>query len=77
MSIEGIKPMYIELYTHKGSWGYMGKRKLNLSIDEVLIKKIKHISIEEDTNISGLVEEYIKAIVKNRNVLKAIKDMNK
>lgn len=55
----------------------MGKRKLNLSIDEVLIKKIKHISIEEDTNISGLVEEYIKAIVKNRNVLKAIRDMNK
>lgn len=69
--------MYIELYTHRRGWGYMGKRKLNLSIDEVLIKKIKHISIEEDTNISGLVEEYIKAIVKNRNVLKAIKDMNK
>lgn len=55
----------------------MGKRKLNLSIDEVLVKKIKHISIEEDTNISTLFEDYIKAIVKNRNVLKAIKDMNK
>lgn len=55
----------------------MSKRKLTLSIEESLVKKIKHIAIEEDTTISGLLEEYIKAIQKNRNVIKAIKDINK
>lgn len=55
----------------------MGKRKLTLSIEEKLIKQIKHICIEEDTTISDLVSEYIKAINKNRSVIKAIQDINK
>ena len=53
------------------------KRKLTLSIDEKLIKQIKHICIEENTTVSYLVEEYIKAINKNRSVIKAIQDINK
>ncbi len=55
----------------------MEKRKLTLSIDEKLIKQIKHICIEENTTVSYLVEEYIKAINKNRSVIKAIQDINK
>lgn len=55
----------------------MEKRKLTLSIEEKLIKQIKHICIEEDTTISDLVSDYIKAIHKNRNTIKAIKDINK
>lgn len=57
---------------------YMGKRKnFTLSVDEELIKAIKCIAISEGTTVSTLLEEYIKAIQKNRNVIKAIKDINK
>lgn len=57
---------------------YMGKRKnFTLSVDEELIKTIKCIAISEGTTVSTLLEEYIKAIQKNRNVIKAIKDINK
>ena len=37
----------------------MSKKRLTLSVEETLIKKIKHIAIEEETNISALFEEYI------------------
>ena len=55
----------------------MSKRSLNLSIDEKLYKAIKIISIEEGTTCSDLISEYIKAINKNKNVIKAIQDINK
>lgn len=55
----------------------MSKRSLNLSIDEKLYKTIKIISIEEGTTCSDLISEYIKAINKNKNVIKAIQDINK
>ena len=55
----------------------MSKRSLNLSIDEKLYKAIKIISIEEGTTCSDLISEYIKAIQKNKNVIKAIQDINK
>lgn len=54
----------------------MSKKKLNLSIDENLHKTIKHIAISEDTTVSALVEDYIIAIQKNREIIKVIKDMN-
>lgn len=55
----------------------MSKRSLNLSIDEKLYKAIKIISIEEGRNCSDLISDYIKAINKNKNVIKAIQDINK
>ena len=53
------------------------KKKLLLSIDEKLYKTIKHISVEEGANCSDLISDYIKAINKNKNVIKAIQDINK
>lgn len=53
------------------------KKKLLLSIDEKLYKTIKHIAIEEGRTSSDLISDYIKAISKNRSVLKAIQDINK
>lgn len=53
------------------------KKKLLLSIDEKLYKAIKIISIEEGRNCSDLISDYIKAIQKNKNVIKAIQDINK
>ena len=55
----------------------MAKKKLNLSIEEDLHKTIKHIAINQDTTASELVEDYIRAIQVNPNVIKAIKDMQK
>lgn len=53
------------------------KKKLLLSIDEKLYKAIKIISIEEGRTSSDLISDYIKAINKNKNVIKAIQDINK
>lgn len=55
----------------------MGKSKLTLSIDEKLIKTAKHIAIDNGSNVSEMVEEYIKAMKKNKNIIKAISDINK
>lgn len=55
----------------------MSKEKLNINIDAELKKTIKHIAIELDTTVSGLMEEYIKAIKRNKDVIKAIRDINK
>lgn len=55
----------------------MAKRKLNLSIDEGLHKAIKHIAINEDATASELIEDYIRAIQSNQEVIKVIKDMQK
>ena len=53
------------------------KKKLLLSIDEKLYKTIKHISVEEGATCSDLISDYIKAFNKNKNVIKAIQDINK
>ncbi|CEP38327.1 Uncharacterised protein [[Clostridium] sordellii] len=56
---------------------YMSKKKLTLSIDEKLIRTIKHIAVDNETNISEMFEDYIRAINKNKNTLRAIQDMTK
>lgn len=53
----------------------MNKKKLNLSIDAELHKAIKHIAISEDTTVSAILEDYIRAMQRNREVIKVIKNM--
>ena len=55
----------------------MTKKKLNLSVDTDLHKAIKHIAINEDATVSELIEEYIRDIQKNNEIIKVIKDMSK
>lgn len=55
----------------------MSKAPLNLSIDKKLKKTLKHIAIDEGVSASELVEDYIKAMQKNKNVIKAIRDIEK
>ena len=55
----------------------MAKKKLNLSIEEDLHKAIKHIAINQDATASEIVEDYIRAIQINQDVIKVIKDMQK
>lgn len=54
----------------------MSKRSLNLSINEKYYKAIKIISVEEGTTCSELVELFIRNISKNRNTLKALRDLD-
>lgn len=54
----------------------MSKKKLNLSIDINLHKAIKHIAINQDTTVSALIEDYIRAIQNNKEIIRAIKDIN-
>lgn len=51
------------------------KKSLNLFLDENLIKDIKHIAISENTTVSKLVEDYIKAINTNKDIIKVMKTM--
>ena len=51
------------------------KKSLNLFLDENLIKDIKHIAISENTTVSKLVEDYIKAINTNKDIIKDMKTM--
>lgn len=51
------------------------KKSLNLFLDEDLIKDIKHIAISENTTVSKLVEDYIKAININKDIIKVMKTM--
>ena len=53
----------------------MNKKKLNLSIDSDLHKAIKHIDINQDTTVSALIEDYIRAIQNNKEIIKVIKTM--
>lgn len=53
----------------------MNKKKLNLSIDENLHKAIKHIAINQDTTVSALIEDYIRAIQSNQEIIRVIKDI--
>ena len=74
------KLYYLCLITHcKGVRRYvrMPKDKLNLSIDSQLKKAIKHIAIAQDATVSELFEDYIKAIQKNQDMTKVIKQISK
>ena len=53
----------------------MNKKKLNLSIDAELHKAIKHIAISEDTTVSYILEDYIRAIQSNKEIIRVIKDI--
>lgn len=53
------------------------KAKLQLSIDEKTKKTAKFIALKNDTNISALFEEYIRAIDKNPQLIKLIKESTK
>lgn len=53
----------------------MSKKKLNLSIDANLHKAIKHIAISQDATVSSLIEDYIRAIQSNQEIIKVIKSM--
>ncbi len=78
MRIYLYKYRYIGAYIPimKGAYNYM-KKPFNLSMDEKLIKDIKHIAINEGTTPSKLFEEYIKAIKSsNGEVIKAIGAIN-
>jgi len=44
----------------------MGKGRLTLSIEEELIKKIKIIAIQEDTNVTAIVEKLIEDYLSNK-----------
>lgn len=53
------------------------KVKLQLSIEEKTKKTAKFIALKNDTNISALFEEYIRAIDKNPQLIKLIKESTK
>lgn len=55
----------------------MSKRKLTLSIDEKLIKTLKHIAIDNELTASEMIENYVRAMKKNKNIIKAIDDIIK
>ena len=55
----------------------MSKSKLQLSIDEKTKKSAKFIALKNDTTISALFESYIKAIDKNPQLVKLIKNSTK
>lgn len=50
------------------------KVKLQLSIEEKTKKTAKFIALKNDTNISALFEEYIRAIDKNPQLIKLIRE---
>lgn len=53
------------------------KKKLTLTINDNLIRYIKHIALDENISISELFEEYILSIKKsNKNVISAIRSIN-
>jgi hypothetical protein len=56
------------------------KAKINLSIEEKLIYKIKAYAEEEHTSVSELVEEYFKRVVEPRkkiNLIDLVKSLPK
>lgn len=50
------------------------KVKFQLSINSKTKKTAKFIALKNDTTVSALFEDYIKAIDKNPNIIKLIKD---
>ncbi len=55
----------------------MGKKNFTLSIDEKLISTIKHIALDESKTVSEMFEDYIRAVKRNRNTIRAINDIVK
>jgi len=53
----------------------MGKKKLTLSIDEKLIQSIKIQAIKHNTTVSGMLEDYIRAMNKKSQVIELIKNV--
>lgn len=53
------------------------KVKLQLSIEEKIKKTAKFIALKNDTNVSNLFEDYIRALDKNPKLIKLIKDSTK
>lgn len=43
----------------------MAKGRLTLSIEEDLIKKIKIVAIQDDTNVTAIVEKLIEEYIKS------------
>lgn len=59
------------------SRGERMKKKLTLTIDDTLIKYIKHIALDENMSVSEMFEEYIISIKKsNKNVIAGIRSIN-
>jgi len=46
------------------------KRRLNITIEEILLSKIKIYANQNETSVSNLVEEHFQALVKPRPKLK-------
>lgn len=53
----------------------MGKKKLTLSVDEKLIQSVKIQAIKHNTTVSELLEDYIKAINKRKEIVELIKNV--
>lgn len=53
------------------------KVPLNLSIDEKLKRTLKHTAIDKGVSASELIEDYIRAIKVNKDIIKAIQDITK
>ena len=56
---------------------HISKQNVILSVKESLVKKIKHLAVENDTSIPKLSEDCFRSIIKNKSVIKAIQYMNK
>lgn len=53
----------------------MGKKKLTLSVDEKLIQSVKIQAIKHNTTVSKLLEDYIRAINKRKEIVELIKNV--
>lgn len=46
--------------------GLMAKGRLVLSVDDELVKKIKIVAIQDDTNVTAIVEKLIEEYLKSK-----------
>lgn len=53
----------------------MGKKKLTLSIEESLIHSVKIQAIKNNTTVSNLLEDYIRALNKRKELVELIKNI--
>ena len=59
---------------------YIMKTRLNLTIDEGLLKKVKAYAYKHDESISSLVEEYFETLVKKtkrKSIIDLIEELRK
>lgn len=46
----------------------MGKKtRLTISIDEELVKKLKHLAIDEGKTVSDIIEDLVKGLLRKRS----------